>query len=62
MFSLPLFLSTGTLRIFVMANFLAIFAMSWDALSGRTGYISFGAITCVRWYMISMKASVTKAK
>ena len=25
-----------------MANFLAIFAMSWDALSGRTGYISFG--------------------
>ena len=42
MFSLPLFLSTGTLRIFVMANFLAIFAMSWDALSGRTGYISFG--------------------
>lgn len=32
----------GTLRTFIMANYLAIFAMSWDVLSGRTGYISFG--------------------
>ena len=32
----------GTLRTIIMANFLAIFAMSWDVLSGRTGYISFG--------------------
>jgi branched-chain amino acid transport system permease protein len=39
---LPLFTSTGTLRIFIFANFLAIFAMSWDILSGYTGYISFG--------------------
>lgn len=34
--------STGTLRIIIFANFLAIFAMSWDIISGRTGYISFG--------------------
>jgi len=39
---LPFFISTGTLRIFIFANFLAIFAMSWDILSGYTGYISFG--------------------
>lgn len=39
---LPLFTSTGTLRIFIFAHFLAIFAMSWDILSGYTGYISFG--------------------
>jgi branched-chain amino acid transport system permease protein len=39
---LPLVSSTGTLRIFIMAFFGAIFAMSWDFLSGRTGYISFG--------------------
>ena len=39
---LPLFTSTGTLRVFIFANFLAIFAMSWDVLSGYTGYISFG--------------------
>jgi len=25
-----------------MANYLAIFAMSWDILSGYTGYVSFG--------------------
>ena len=39
---LPLFTSTGTLRVFIFAHFLAIFAMSWDILSGYTGYISFG--------------------
>ena len=39
---LPLVASSGTLRIFIMAFYLAIFAMSWDFLSGRTGYISFG--------------------
>ena len=39
---LPLFTSTGTLRVFIFANFLAIFSMSWDVLSGYTGYISFG--------------------
>ncbi len=32
----------GTLRTLIFANYLAIFAMSWDVLSGRTGYISFG--------------------
>ena len=40
--ALPLVASSGTLRIFIMAFYLAIFAMSWDFLSGRTGYISFG--------------------
>ncbi len=39
---MPLLISTGTLRIFIFANFIAIFAMSWDILSGYTGYISFG--------------------
>ncbi len=38
----PLFASNHTLRIFIFANYLAIFAMSWDVLSGYTGYISFG--------------------
>ena len=38
----PFFVSSGTLRIMIFANYLAIFAMSWDILSGRTGYISFG--------------------
>lgn len=38
----PLVASTGMVRIFVFANFLAIFAISWDVLSGKTGYISFG--------------------
>ncbi|MDD9908905.1 MAG: branched-chain amino acid ABC transporter permease [Ahrensia sp.] len=42
MFVLPEFVSRGTLRTLIFANFLAIFAISWDALSGRTGYISFG--------------------
>ena len=39
---LPEFVGKGTLRTFIFANYLAIFAMSWDVLSGRTGYISFG--------------------
>ena len=39
---MPLLVSTGSLRIFIFANFIAIFAMSWDILSGYTGYISFG--------------------
>lgn len=38
----PVLFSAGTLRIFIFANFLAIFAISWDILSGYTGYISFG--------------------
>ncbi len=42
MFLMPQLVSKGTLRIIIMANFLAIFAISWDVLSGRTGYISFG--------------------
>ncbi len=42
MFAMPEFVSKGTLRTFIFANFLAIFAISWDVLSGRTGYISFG--------------------
>ena len=39
---MPLLVSSGSLRIFIFANFIAIFAMSWDILSGYTGYISFG--------------------
>ncbi len=39
---LPYLVGKGTLRTFIFANYLAIFAMSWDVLSGRTGYISFG--------------------
>lgn len=42
MFVLPNFVSSGTLRTIIFANFLAVFAISWDVLSGRTGYISFG--------------------
>ena len=42
MLVLPLFASSATVRIFVFANYIAIFAISWDVLSGRTGYISFG--------------------
>ena len=39
---MPDLVSKGTLRTFIFANYLAIFAISWDLLSGRTGYISFG--------------------
>ncbi|MGI9450015.1 MAG: branched-chain amino acid ABC transporter permease [Geminicoccaceae bacterium] len=39
---LPLLVGKGTLRTIIFAQYLAIFAMSWDFLSGRTGYISFG--------------------
>lgn len=39
---LPQVVGKGTLRTIIFANYLAIFAMSWDVLSGRTGYISFG--------------------
>lgn len=42
MLLLPQFVSNGTLRIIIFANFLAIFAISWDFISGKTGYISFG--------------------
>ncbi len=39
---LPLILPPGIVRICIFANFLAIFALSWDFISGRTGYVSFG--------------------
>ena len=39
---LPLVSSSGTLRVLIFAFYIAIFAMSWDFLSGRTGYVSFG--------------------
>ena len=42
MFLMPELVSKGTLRTIIFANFLAKFAISWDILSGRTGYISFG--------------------
>ena len=59
---LPAFVSTGTVRILIFANFLAIFAMSWDVISGRTGYISFGhpfligiAASLLMWRFFDMK-------
>lgn len=42
LYLLPELVSKGTLRTIIFANYLAIFAISWDVLSGRTGYISFG--------------------
>jgi len=39
---LPFVTTPGTLRTIIFANYLAIFAMSWDFLTGRTGYVSFG--------------------
>lgn len=39
---MPELVSKGTLRTMIFACYLAIFAVSWDVLSGRTGYISFG--------------------
>ena len=30
------------ITVFILANYLAVFAMSWDILSGYTGQISFG--------------------
>ncbi len=42
MCALPFIVGKGTLRTIIFAQYLAIFAMSWDFISGRTGYISFG--------------------
>ena len=42
MLLLPHLVGKGTLRTIIFANYLAIFAISWDVLSGRTGYVSFG--------------------
>jgi len=42
MLLMPQFVGGGTLRTMIFACYLAIFAISWDILSGRTGYISFG--------------------
>jgi len=39
---LPLFIPLGVTRLLVMGSYLAIFAMSWDMMSGYTGYVSFG--------------------
>jgi len=39
---LPLFIPSGVTRLLIMASYLAIFAMSWDMMSGYTGYVSFG--------------------
>lgn len=39
---LPLFVPINFLRICIMANFMVIFAISWDMMSGYTGYVSFG--------------------
>jgi len=42
MFALPSLVPIGVTRLLVMGAYLAIFAMSWDMMSGYTGYISFG--------------------
>ncbi len=42
MLLMPELVSKGTLRTMIFACYLAMFAISWDILSGRTGYISFG--------------------
>ena len=42
MLLLPELVKKGTLRTIIFAQYLAIFALSWDFLSGRTGYVSFG--------------------
>ncbi|MEO0679936.1 MAG: branched-chain amino acid ABC transporter permease [Pseudomonadota bacterium] len=42
MLALPEFVRSSTLRTAIQACFLAIFALSWDFISGRTGYVSFG--------------------
>ncbi len=42
MYLIPEIVSRGTMRTMIQACYLAIFAISWDVLSGRTGYISFG--------------------
>jgi len=42
MLLLPYLVGKGTLRTMIFANYLAVFAISWDVLSGRTGYVSFG--------------------
>jgi branched-chain amino acid transport system permease protein len=42
LYLLPEVVSKGTLRTAIFACYLAAFAVSWDLLSGRTGYISFG--------------------
>jgi len=39
---LPLFAPPGVTRLLIMGSYLAIFAMSWDMMSGYTGYVSFG--------------------
>lgn len=41
-FALPYFAPIGIIRILIFAAYLSIFAMSWDLMSGYTGYISFG--------------------
>jgi len=41
-FALPYFAPVGIIRILIFAAYLSIFAMSWDLMSGYTGYISFG--------------------
>lgn len=42
LYAMPELVGKGTLRTMIFACYLAIFAISWDILSGRTGYISFG--------------------
>ncbi|MEX0286364.1 MAG: branched-chain amino acid ABC transporter permease [Paracoccaceae bacterium] len=42
MYLIPEIVSRGTMRTMIQACYLAMFAISWDVLSGRTGYVSFG--------------------
>jgi len=53
---LPFVVPSNYLRICIFANFMAVFAMSWDILSGYTGYVSFGhpALIGVAGYTTAM--------
>jgi branched-chain amino acid transport system permease protein len=54
MYALPQLVTVGVLRLLIMGSYLAIFAMSWDMMSGYTGYISFG-----HPFLIGVSAYVT---
>lgn len=42
MFLLPLFTTSYIHSIVILANIFAVFAVSWDYISGLTGYLNFG--------------------
>lgn len=40
--AIGIFIPPGWMRVVILANFIAIFAMSWTIISGYSGYVSFG--------------------